>query len=62
MSEFDVTSGRNNFIILQKMLLEIKCRKVNFSAADLKYDTTSAPHFCKRKMFHSLFSDCTRPI
>ena len=57
---------RNNFIDLQKIVLEIKCKIVQGSEADLKYDAgaaadvtkTDAPYFCNN-VLHSLFSDCT---
>ena len=66
MLEFEVTGDRNNFIDLQKNLLEIKCKIVQCSGADLKYDgaatgdtaRTDAPNFCN-SVLHSLFSDCT---
>ena len=66
MLEFEVTGDRNNFIDLQKIFLEIKCKIVQSSGADLKYDDaatadtarTDAPYFCSN-VLHSLFSDCT---
>ena len=66
MLEFEVTGDRNNFIDLQKIFLEIKCKIVQASEADLKYDAeaaadvtkTDAPYFCNN-VLHSLFSDCT---
>ena len=65
MLEFGVAGDRNNFIDLQKIFLEIKCKIVQASEADLKYDAgaeayvtkTDAPYFCN-KVLHSLFSDC----
>ena len=64
--EFEVSGDRNNFIDLQKIFLEIKCKIVQSSGADLKYDAgaptdkakTDAPYFCNN-VLHSLFSDCT---
>ena len=66
MLEFEVAGDRNNFIDLQKVFLEIKCKIVQGSEADLKYDAgaaadvtkTDAPYFCNN-FLHSLFSDCT---
>ena len=61
-----LTGDRNNFIDLQKKFLEVKCKIVQSSGADLKYDgattadtaKTDAPYFCNN-VLHSLFSDCT---
>ena len=66
MLEFEVAGDRNNFIDLQKIFLEVKCKIVQSSEADLKYDATAAadittidsPYFCNN-VLHSLFSDCT---
>ena len=66
MLEFEVAGDRNNFTNLQKIFLEIKCKIVQASEADLKYDAgaaadvtkTAAPDFCNN-VLHSLFSDCT---
>ena len=66
MLEFEVAGDRNNFIDLQKIFLEIKCKIVQASEADLKYDAeaaadvtkTDAPYFCNNTL-NSLFSDCT---
>ena len=66
MLEFEVAGDRNNFTDLQKIFLEIKCKIVQASEADLKYDAgaaadvtkTDAPYFCNN-VLHSLFSDCT---
>ena len=66
MLEFEVAGDRNNFIDLQKIFLEIKCKIVQASEADLKYDAgaaadvtkTDAPYICNN-VLHSLFSDCT---
>ena len=66
MLEFEVAGDRNNLIDLQKIFLEIKCRIVRASEADLRYDAgaaadvtkTDAPYFCNN-VLHSLFSDCT---
>ena len=62
MLEFEVAGDRNNFIDLQKIFLEIKCKIVQGSEADLKYDAgaaadvtkTDAPYFCNN-VLHSLF-------
>ena len=66
MLEFEVARDRNNFIDLQKIFLEVKCKIVQSSEADLRYDAgaatdvtkTDAPYFCNN-VLHSLFSDCT---
>ena len=66
MLEFEVAGDRNNFIDLQKIFLEIKCKIVQASEADLKFAAgaaadvtkTDAPYFCNN-VLHSLFSDCT---
>ena len=66
MLEFEVAGDRNNFIDLQKIFLEIKCKIIQASEAELKYDAgaaadvtkTDAPYFCNN-VLHSLFSDCT---
>ena len=66
MIEFELTGDRNNFIDLQKIFFEIKCKIVQSSGAYLKYDgaatadtaRTDAPYFCNN-VLHSLFSDCT---
>ena len=66
MLEFEVTGDRNNFIDLQKIFLEVKCKIVQSSEADLRYDAgaatdvtkTNAHYFCNN-VLHSLFSDCT---
>ena len=66
MLEFEVAGDRNKFIDLQKIFLEFKCKIVQSSEADLKYDATAAaditktdsPYFCNN-VLHSLFSDCT---
>ena len=66
MLEFEVSGDRNNFIDLQRIFLQIKCKIVQSSEADLKHDAgaptdkakTDAPYFCNN-VLHSLFSDCT---
>ena len=66
MLEFEVAGDRNNFIDLQKIFPEVKCKIVQSSEADLKYDATAvaditktdSPYFCNN-LLHSLFSDCT---
>ena len=66
MLEFEVAGARNNFIDLQKIFLEVKCKSVQSSEADLRYDAgaakdvtkTNSPYFCNN-VLHSLFSDCT---
>ena len=61
--EFEMVGDRNNFIDLQKIYLEIKCRIQNVDGTDLRYDagdpanTDSA--FFVNNVLHSLFADCT---
>ena len=65
MLEFEVAGDRNNFIDLKKNH-EVKCKIVQSSESDLKYDAraatditnTDSPYFCNN-VLHSLFSDCT---
>ena len=53
---------RNNFIDLQKLLLEIKCKISRTNDGDLRTGTdatnTDAPYF-SNKALHSFFSECT---
>ena len=64
--EFEVAGDRNNFIDFQKIFLEVNCKIVQSSEADLKYDATAAvditktdsPYFCNN-VLHSLLFDCT---
>ena len=66
MLEFEVAGDRKNFIDLQKIFFEVKCKIVQSSEAYLKHDGTAAadvtktdaPYFCNN-VLHSLFSDCT---
>ena len=64
MLEFEVAGDRNNFIDLQKTFLEIKCKIVQASEADLKYGAgaaadvtkTDAPYLVKMFFIHSLLT------
>ena len=64
MLEFEVAGDRNNFIDLQKIFLEIKCKIVQASEADLKYDAgvaadvtkTDAPFFVIMFYIHSFLT------
>ena len=62
MLEFEVLGDRNNFIDLQKLLLEIKCKISRNNDGDLRTGTdatnTDAPYFSNNAL-HSLFSECT---
>ena len=62
MLEFEVVGDRNNFIDLQKFLLEIKCKITRTNDADLRTGTdatnTDSPYFSNNAL-HSLFSECT---
>ena len=61
--EFEVVGDRNNFIDLQKIYLEVKCRIQNADGTDLRYTNsdataTDAAYFVNN-VLHSLFADCT---
>ena len=61
--QFEVVGDRNNFIDLQKIYLEIKCRILQTDGTDLRYTTGDAnasdlPYFVNN-ILHSLFADCT---
>ena len=66
MLEFEVTGDRNNFIDLQKIFLEVKCKVVKSDGSNLDYDAadladadkTNSPYLVNNTL-HSLFSDCT---
>ena len=62
MLEFEYLGDRNNFIDLQKLLLEIKCKIYWNNDGDLRTGTdatnTDAPYFSNNAL-HSLFSKCT---
>ena len=66
MLEFEVTGDRNNFIDLQKIFLEVKCKVVKADGSNLDYDAgdlndpdkTNSPYLTNNTL-HSLFSDCT---
>ena len=61
--EFEVVGDRNNFIDLQKIYLEIKCRIQNVDGTDLRYDAgfpaNTDPAFFVNNVLHFLFADCT---
>ena len=63
MLEFEITGDRNNFVELQKIYLEIRCKVTQSNGADLRYDNTdptvSDSPFLVNNSLHSLFSDCT---
>ena len=42
MLEFEAAGDRNNFIDLQKIFLEVKCKIVQSSKADLRYNAGAA--------------------
>ena len=61
--EFEVVGDRNNFIDLQKIYLEAKCRIQNADGIDLRYTAgdataTDAAYFVNN-VLRSLFADCT---
>ena len=60
--EFEVTGDRTNFIDLQNIYLEVKCKILQSNGNDLRYDATSTansdlPCFVNNSL-HSLFADC----
>ena len=61
--EFEVVGDRNNFIDLQKIYLEIKCRIQNVDGTDLRYDAVDPANtdaaFFVINVLNSLFADCT---
>ena len=63
MLEFEITGDRNNFVDLQKIYLEIRCKVTQSNGADLRYDNTdptvSDSSFLVNNSLYSLFSDCT---
>ena len=61
--EFEIVGDRNNFIDLQKIYLEVKCRITQSSGNNLRYTAGNAaasdtPFFANNTL-HSLFNDCT---
>ena len=62
MLEFEVLGDRHNFIDLQKLLLEIKCKRSRNSDGDLRTGTgaanTDAPYLSNNTLHH-YFSECT---
>ena len=63
MLEFEITGDRNNFVDLQKVYLEIRCKVTQSNGADLRYDNTDptvsdSPLLVNNPLF-SLISDCT---
>ena len=62
MLEFEVLGDRNNFIDLQKILLEVKCKITQNNDLDLRTGAdatgTDAPYFINNAL-HSLFSECS---
>ena len=61
--EFELVGDRTNFIDLQNIYLEVKCRILQSNGNNLRYDATDAsltdsPCFVNNTL-HSLFSDCT---
>ena len=62
MLEFEVLGDRNNFIDLQKILLEVKCKITQNNDVDLRTGAdaagTDAPYFSNNALL-SLFSECT---
>ena len=61
--EFEVIGDRNNFIDLQKIYLEVKCRITNLNGTKLKYDGTdpskSDDASFANNALHAMFAYCT---
>ena len=61
--EFEIIGDRNNFIDLQKIYLEIKCKIKNTDGTDLKFDATDDANsdlaYLANNALHSMFADCT---
>ena len=61
--EFEVIGDRNNFIDLQKIYLEVKCKVTKPNGANLDYDGTDATKSDNASLannaLHALFNDCT---
>ena len=61
--ELEVAGDRNNFIDLQKIYLEFKCRIQNVDGTDLRYDAGDPANndaaFFVNNVLHSLFADCS---
>ena len=61
--EFEVVGDRNNFIDMQKIYLELKCKILQSDNRDLRYDggdpTLSDDAMFVNNVLHSLFADCT---
>ena len=62
MLEFEITGDRKNFVDLQKIYLEIRCKVTPSNGADLRYDNTdptgSGSPFLVNNSLYSLFFDC----
>ena len=62
MLEFEVLGDRNNFIDLQKLLLEIKYKISRNNDCNLRTETDATntdAHYFSNNALHSLFSECT---
>ena len=61
--EFEVVGDRNNFIDLQKIYLEIKCRVLQTVGTDWRYthgDAYASDHpYFANNILHWLLADCT---
>ena len=61
--EFEIIGDRNNFIDLQKIYLEIKCKIKNTDGTDLKFDAADNANsdlaYLANNALHSMFADCT---
>ena len=58
MLEFEVAGDRNNFIDLEKIFLERKCKIVQSSEADLRYDAGAATDRLQRQMLSIIAIMC----
>ena len=63
MLELKIIFDRNNFVELQKIYLQIRCKVTQANRADLRYDNTdptlSDSQFLVIICLYSLYSDCT---
>ena len=61
--EFEIIGDRNNFIDLQKIYLEIKCKIKNTDGTDLKFDAADNANsdlvYLANNALHALFNEST---
>ena len=63
MLEFEITGDHKNFVDLQKISLEIRCKVTQSKGANLRYGNTNPTvfdsPFLVNNSLYSFFSDCT---